>query len=59
MGPTSVCHLSEVFFSLTVLPSLKQYATLGCRSGVLREGEILLGNIDLLFNVQKIKNKPL
>lgn len=50
---TSIFHYLQMLFLLTVLPSLKQYVTLGCRSGILREGEILLGNIDLLFCVQK------
>lgn len=48
-----ICLLSkmlDVLYRLTALPLLKQYVTLGCRSGILRDGEILLGKICLLVH---------
>lgn len=47
---TSQTHLFIRDDKLTALPSLKQYVTLGWRSGILRDGEILLGNMSLLMH---------
>lgn len=43
----SECYLTE-------LPSLKQYVTLGWRSGILSDGETFLGNSLLRYNIKKL-----